>query len=87
MRKVDSRFNQAYAALKSRDPRSVKECIDFIRLVEKTVQKHVNVGNRLKKLREKCVTSFLSLCGQVKSILKEEADDAISRFEEKFAEY
>ena len=87
MRKVDSRFNQAYAALKSRDPRSVKECIDFIRLVEKTVQKHVNVGNRLKKLREKCVTSFLSLCGQVKSILEEEADDAISRFEEKFAEY
>mmetsp|Transcript_643 Transcript_643/g.1274 ORF Transcript_643/g.1274 Transcript_643/m.1274 type:complete len:2485 (-) Transcript_643:1939-9393(-) len=85
MVKVEGRIKQASAALNSHDLRSIQECIEFLTLVEKILEKHVeNVGARLQKLREKCVNSFLGLCRQVKNMLLAKE---VFRFEEKFAEY
>ena len=84
-KKVEDISKRAQAALKSRDLRSVQECIEFLVFVDKKAQKHVKfVQTRLRGLCEKCIASFLELCDKAKRFL--ESKDT-SQFEEMYADY
>ncbi|KAL7554369.1 hypothetical protein ACHAWF_017810 [Thalassiosira exigua] len=69
--KVEGRFNQAQAALNSRDLVLVQECIEFLEHVSKKVRKHVPmVESRIQTIHGLCVNSFINLCDKAKQILE-----------------
>ena len=85
LQKVEGRFDQAQVALNSRDFKTVQDCIDFLEVVHRKAEKHINVvGVRIRDIRDRCTTAFIKLCDEAKQILNSENG---IQFKESFPDY
>ena len=83
--KVEDRFNQVRIVLSARDMLSFQRGIEFLELVQKKAEMHVDiVGSRIGVITKQCTDAFCSLCAEAIKLLSSEN---FMPFKEIFADY